>query len=383
MKKLFLIILLFVSRSLCSQVLDESDKALKFSIILTKEYAKNYSKEFTREKGNYNKLISEISEVEPSEIEQFYDILESSGWPGAQKKIAKPVYENYLKILNNSKNVRVEDIDKYYTTFLIEDQLNYIDIDGNTEYDELISEYFVKDEIPKDSEVSISNNGKSKSESSGFFSLNVNILHVILVVIILFLLWLLKNNKSKSKNEPIRVVQQHKTCGECAYKNQKINSLQKNLTEINKAHQSLLEENKRLKNPKAIEDSDVQINSLPTCEPRNTTGKKILYFPGPSFAGTFRVDSASNTKKTNISIYRFELQSENSSTALVFFDPDLEMSFGRALNSPDKNILPICIEENAFNQQAKKIETIKPATARLNGDIWEIREEDKMRIRYV
>lgn len=378
--KNLLIILLFTSGSLCAQIIDQSAEALKFSIIFTKDYAKNYSNENTDEKDNYNKLIRALSEKEPSEIEEFYDILERSGWPGAQKKIAKPVYENYLKNLNKFKNGSAEDVYVYYETFLTNDQLNYIDIEGNTEYNDLISGYLVKDEIPDDSEESFSNDPKSKSEKIGFFNFKINLLHIILVIIILLLLWNLAKKKLKSKNEPVKVVQQQKLCGTCADKNEKINNMQRELDKVNKAYQLLLDENTRIRNQKVAEDSKVQ---TPTSELKNTTEKKVLYFPGPSLDGTFRVDSYSQSKRINISIYRFEIQSEQSTTAQVFFDPDFEMAFSRALNFPDSTILPICIEENAFNQKAKKIETIKPATARLNGDIWEIREEDKMRIRYV
>jgi hypothetical protein len=384
MKNIFLFLVLFISHSLFSGIIDKSDKALKFSIVITKEYAKNFSNEFSDDKENYNKLIRALSEKEPSEIIDFYNILQSSNWKGVQKKIAKPVYDNYLKLLNNAKIGERIEINDYYTTFLSKDQLKYIDIEGNDEYNELISEYIelVKDEIPKKSEESITSTQKSKSESSGFFSFNLNILHIILVIVF-SQLWFFYM-KSKSKNEPMeeRQPQNQWSCGDCDKKAEIIKNKNTELYELKKTNQTLQEENTNLRNQKADEDSKIKIPT-PTSEPNNKTEKKVFYFPGPSFAGTFRVDTASTTKKTNISIYRFELHSENSTTASVFFDPDFEMAFGRALNSPDKNILPICIEENAFNQQAKKIETIKPATARLNGDNWEIREEDKMRIRYV
>ena len=81
-------------------------------------------------------------------------------------------------------------------------------------------------------------------------------------------------------------------------------------------------------------------------------------------------------------MYRFEMDSKDSLTAKVYFDPEEQMAFIGALNSPDSSILPVCFEENGFNQQAKRIITVKPGTARLNGDQWQVRDEDKLIIRY-
>jgi hypothetical protein len=78
-----------------------------------------------------------------------------------------------------------------------------------------------------------------------------------------------------------------------------------------------------------------------------------------------------DSKKTNVSLYRLEKDSKDSSSGLLYFDPELGMAFKRSLNFPDSTFKNFYDEANAFNQNANGIRTVKPAkvTRSANGNI--------------
>lgn len=78
-----------------------------------------------------------------------------------------------------------------------------------------------------------------------------------------------------------------------------------------------------------------------------------------------------DSKKTNVSLYRLEKDSENSNTGLLYFDPELGMAFKRSLNFPDSTFKSFYDEANELNQNANGIRTIKPAVVQKspNGNI--------------
>jgi uncharacterized phage infection (PIP) family protein YhgE len=159
---------------------------------------------------------------------------------------------------------------------------------------------------------------------------------------------------------------------------QKNKDLELKNTGLEQEIKNLKQENQELKNQ--VEELTNKTDPGPG-QPPPIQNKEILFFPVPSLNGVFKEELGSTIQRTNISYYRFVLESE--SQAKVYFQPADETSMQTALNSPEQYIFCVCAGENVFNQQASRIETTVPGIARKNGTVWQIRPEDKLKIKFV
>jgi hypothetical protein len=384
MRFYILFVLLLSSRLIFCQ--NEKKDAIRITIVYTNAYAKGYSEKTGRQSDidNYEALINEYDKNKIQDINDYYELLLKTNWTEAKNKIAKPTYKNILEILNSNENSKSKilipewlseaaraDLDSSYKVSIVKicDSLNSVENSGNTEGNEGSQK---------------AKKSKGKNRTSSFFSFTLNISHIILIT--LFLLGLLISNNMRKKRDKRKDIS----------KGRQYEEVNKQLQESKARNESLLTENKKLKtkveelefsleqserrNSKVIEDK----LKIPIVQDPISKHKKIIrYYPSPSGSGTFRIESASTSARTNITFYRFELESESATTAKVYFEPADDMSRTLALNSPDSYIFPVCLGENPLNQQARKIETVRPGTARKNGDLWEIREEDKVLIKYI
>lgn len=394
MKKIILLFTLaFSSITVAQENVTPEMKATKLTAIITNQYAEEYSIEVSSEKENFKELQARYGQLNASfSIADYYKVLEDI-WNEARDKISKPIYEKSLKFFSDNKEkVPLDKFDKFIDKIgLSNDQRKYIkQLSKDQEYIDFRAKYCVsqKKEGSKKKNKSVTTEGDVPTDEVGFFNFRFNILHVVLIVIILALLTIraVRGNSNNKKKEP-----ENRSCRECVKNESEINRLKSVKNGLDEKIEKLNKQLEKLNNEKRSSNQNLGTDNIEplsspisqTFEKPASSGKTIHFFPAPSSSGTFRADGASKVKKINISVYRFELDSENSTTAKVFFDPDLEMAYGRVLNSPDSNILPVCNEENAFNQQARKIETVEPGTAHLNGDQWEVREENKVRIKYL
>lgn len=96
---------------------------------------------------------------------------------------------------------------------------------------------------------------------------------------------------------------------------------------------------------------------------------EIFYMATPSGEKSFDISAKTETFKATQSLYKFTVDSVNNNHATFIFQSD-ETGISDSVNSPHIYIEPVCDPQNALNQNAKRITTIRPGTAEKRNDKW-------------
>lgn len=97
--------------------------------------------------------------------------------------------------------------------------------------------------------------------------------------------------------------------------------------------------------------------------------QEVFYMATPNEDGTFDVAGRSNEFRGTQSLYRFTAEAGNNNKATFCFYSD-EAGLQDAVNYPHTYITPVCDPQNALNQNARSIRTIRTGTAEKRNDKW-------------
>ena len=92
----------------------------------------------------------------------------------------------------------------------------------------------------------------------------------------------------------------------------------------------------------------------------------------------FDLSSLSNTFKPTQSLYKFTVDNQDKSKASFVFHSD-EIGIKDAVNYPHRYLEPVCEPQNALNQNARNINTIKPGIAEKRNDKWVVTTKAKIK----
>jgi len=102
-----------------------------------------------------------------------------------------------------------------------------------------------------------------------------------------------------------------------------------------------------------------------------------VFLPSPFEEKRFSIEDVSFDRNQS-SLYHIDLDSsEKSGDIYILEDSD----FTKALNSPAQFLEKVCLFENAFSNNATRIENVAKGTVVLDGDDWLVKE--KIRIKFI
>lgn len=100
-----------------------------------------------------------------------------------------------------------------------------------------------------------------------------------------------------------------------------------------------------------------------------------VFLPSPFEENRFSIEDVSFDRKQS-SLYYIDLdKSEKSGNIYILEDSD----FTKALNSPAQFLEKVCVFENAFSNNATRIENVVKGTVVLEGDDWLVKEKIKIK----
>lgn len=105
---------------------------------------------------------------------------------------------------------------------------------------------------------------------------------------------------------------------------------------------------------------------------------EILFAPSPNNDGSFDISSVSSVEDQSSSFYKFTVINNNPNYATFEF-LNVERAIKDATSNPEMIIEKVCNTQNALNQNATRINTIKPGRVKKQNDKWvvELRAEIK------
>ncbi len=104
--------------------------------------------------------------------------------------------------------------------------------------------------------------------------------------------------------------------------------------------------------------------------------REVFYLTAPSEDKSFDKKSASTSFKEGASIYRFTKISDRQAEFQI---EEQESSLTQALGYPQIIIERVCEAENSREDGVKRIVTVQPGIAELNGDKWEMKSPAKIK----
>tara|TARA_R110001592_G_scaffold72904_3_gene222807 strand:- start:8813 stop:10063 length:1251 start_codon:yes stop_codon:yes gene_type:complete len=138
-----------------------------------------------------------------------------------------------------------------------------------------------------------------------------------------------------------------------------------------------------IKDPKPDAVSDDDHRSEPNLEqvPENKPKTRTLFFGPPNTKGGFEIAKGTSTSE-GVVYFKIEWE-EGSSEGKIAFVPN-ENLFGRALDSIDQSIKPVCdIDNYEGYTKAEKIDPVKAGKVFLKSEEWTIDPENKIKIRLI
>lgn len=106
----------------------------------------------------------------------------------------------------------------------------------------------------------------------------------------------------------------------------------------------------------------------------------IIYFSIPEEDGSFKVVNGKNTKEIDC-FYKIEVDKNNQKGKLFFISSEFDL---RALDNIDYYLNPVCEIENISERiHARRIMLLSSGTVILNGDIWKIDMDKKIKIKLI
>lgn len=212
---------------------------------------------------------------------------------------------------------------------------------------------------------------------------SINWFSIILVVIlssaIYFMLKLkltaLEERLDRHRKE-IDLIDAKKNDGFNKQSNQNLNindfkrSVERNISDLNLAINSLQSEVGRL-SLKEQSQSDFQqplLNPTPKVETQQRL--EILYATIPSREGSFNINAVSTSINPTASFYKLTITDTLGQKAKFEFLGNDERAVKDATNAPDRILRPACKINNALNQNAKRIKTVKHGSVEKHNDKW-------------
>lgn len=117
--------------------------------------------------------------------------------------------------------------------------------------------------------------------------------------------------------------------------------------------------------------------TAPPAESNKNAIKSNLYASAPEPNGDFKVANMTETIRQGATIFSFSVTKNNKAEYRVLETEDAAML---AKGSYSQVIAVACIEEEAFDNNARKIITVSPGIVELSGNVWKIIE--KVKIKY-
>lgn len=102
-----------------------------------------------------------------------------------------------------------------------------------------------------------------------------------------------------------------------------------------------------------------------------------VFLPSPFEEKRFSIEDVSFDRNQS-SLYYIDLDSSGKSGDIYILE---DSDFTKALNSPAQFLEKVCLFENAFSNNATRIENIVKGTVVLDGDDWLVKE--KIRIKFI
>lgn len=157
----------------------------------------------------------------------------------------------------------------------------------------------------------------------------------------------------------------------------KITALETANSQLTKKVERLENENEKLRNEGDDKGKSKPYNKPKPTKPIPNYSKTVLYFATPNQNGEFTSKGQSDVK-SGASLYKFFISKDNNTAEFEFFNH--QTTFKAALDDPNR-IIPVCEPQNAYNPDARRIDTIKKGKAKKEGNKWKVM--DKAEIKYV
>lgn len=155
----------------------------------------------------------------------------------------------------------------------------------------------------------------------------------------------------------------------------KIRNLENSINNIESQLQNSIQKN--LSNNIVTDSSIPKINNEIKLEVPPKPIQEVFYMATPD-QNNFDISSLSNTFKPTQSLYEFKVDNYDKSKASFTFYSD-EIGIRDAVNYPHTYLDPVCESQNALNQNAKSINTIKPGIAEKRNDKWVVTTKAKIK----
>lgn len=235
---------------------------------------------------------------------------------------------------------------------------------------------------PEHEVADIVKNNTTPPQSSAFFSFNFWTLFLTFLFLIVIALHIilsrkisgveknLENKFEKLKNDNSRPLSSLPTdyssiIKKLEYQIEKVENQQKNSMQKNNSNNTEINNTP----PKTNNENVLEVPPKPIQE--------VFYMATPN-QNNFDLSSLSNTFKPTQSLYKFTVDNDNKSKATFIFHSD-EIGIKDAVNYPHRSILPVCEPQNALNQNARNINTIKPGIAEKSNDKWVVTTKAKIK----
>jgi hypothetical protein len=225
-------------------------------------------------------------------------------------------------------------------------------------------------------------NNTTPPQSSAFFSFNFWTLFLTFLFLIVIALHIilsrkisaveknLENKFGKIKNDNSRPL----SSLPIDYSS-KIKNLENQIRDVEYQLKNSIQKN--LSNNIVTDSTIPKINNEVKLEVPPKPIQEVFYMATPD-QNNFDISSLSNTFKPTQSLYEFKVDNYDKSKASFTFYSD-EIGIRDAVNYPHTYLDPVCESQNALNQNAKSINTIKPGIAEKRNDKWVVTTKAKIK----
>ncbi|NBU48264.1 MAG: hypothetical protein EBS34_12680, partial [Flavobacteriales bacterium] len=312
-----------------SQEVDKSAFFITKTIVET--YIENYTEKNSSLKDSYEKFKE--SNKNPKDIKEFYKILDSTDWKSTKSKIAEKTF-NYLTKNNFSFSTNKDTILKM--NWLEPDQLEYLVKDTANIRKALEKQPMIKEVVKGTSgnppvEDPIPPKQSNASTFPNYFNYFLLMINLICIIFIVFHFYNRKKKRNEKNEEQQGSLAQSRQQTSNLVNGPQVNSeveklrkeneglklknkdLEQKNNDLEQVIKNLKQENQELKNQ--VEDLRNKIDNIlkpGPGQPPPIPNKEILFFPVPSQNGVFKGELGSTIQRTNISYYRFVLESESN-----------------------------------------------------------------------
>jgi len=204
------------------------------------------------------------------------------------------------------------------------------------------------------------------------------ILSAVLIIAIIYVFWVHWNLKKKFQEVNDRIGRRVKISKDFPSSNQKIESktnsnLENKIEELSRKILDLENTIAKMQTTENLE-KNLSTNML---QAKSQVANEVFYMAVPNEDGSF--DNDGKTSK-EAALYEFIIDSQNPSVAKFSFTAKDIKIIQSVVDYSQSYINPVCEPQNALNQNAKQIVTIRPGIAEKRNDKWII--TNKAQIKY-